>query len=40
MMFNLLKFKIKDRRGNLSVVEGDAIPFDVKECILYDVPRK
>jgi hypothetical protein len=34
MMFNLLKFKIKDRRGNLSVVE-DAIPFDVKECIIY-----
>jgi hypothetical protein len=33
MMFNLLKFQ--DRRGNLSVMEGDAIPFDVKRCIIY-----
>jgi dTDP-4-dehydrorhamnose 3,5-epimerase-like enzyme len=31
--------KIKDRRGNLSVVEGDTIPFDVKRVYyLYDVP--
>ena len=31
--------KIKDRRGNLSVVEGDTIPFDFKRVYyLYDVP--
>lgn len=32
--------KIKDRRGNLSVVEGDTIPFESKRVYyLYDVPR-
>lgn len=31
--------KIKDRRGNLSVVEGDTIPFESKRVYyLYDVP--
>lgn len=31
--------KIKDRRGNLSVIEGDTIPFDAKRVYyLYDVP--
>ena len=31
--------KIKDRRGNLSVLEGDTIPFDFKRVYyLYDVP--
>ncbi|WP_245181051.1 sugar 3,4-ketoisomerase [Flavobacterium sp. XN-5] len=31
--------KIKDRRGNLSVVEGDTIPFEFKRVYyLYDVP--
>jgi hypothetical protein len=39
MMFNLLKFQIKDRRGNLSVVEGDAILLMLKECIIYMMYR-
>lgn len=31
--------KIEDRRGNLSVVEKDCIPFDIKRVYyLYDVP--
>jgi len=31
--------KIHDIRGNLSVVEGDTIPFDIKRIYyLYDVP--
>ena len=31
--------KIKDRRGNLSVLEGNTIPFDFKRVYyLYDVP--
>jgi len=31
--------KIKDRRGNLSVIEKDCIPFDIKRVYyLYDVP--
>lgn len=31
--------KIKDRRGNLSVIEGNTIPFEVKRVYyLYDVP--
>ena len=31
--------KIKDNRGNLSVVEGDTIPFEIKRVYyLYDVP--
>ena len=31
--------KIEDRRGNLSVVEKDGIPFDIKRVYyLYDVP--
>ncbi|MGB2128288.1 MAG: sugar 3,4-ketoisomerase [Flavicella sp.] len=31
--------QIKDNRGNLSVVEGDTIPFDIKRVYyLYDVP--
>ena len=31
--------KIKDCRGNLSVLEGDTIPFDFKRVYyLYDVP--
>jgi hypothetical protein len=39
-MFNLLKFqKCLDRRGNLSVIEGDTIPFDSKRILfIYDVP--
>jgi hypothetical protein len=40
MMFNLLKFKIKDRRGNLSVVEGDAIPLMLKEYYLYEAAHE
>jgi dTDP-4-dehydrorhamnose 3,5-epimerase-like enzyme len=31
--------KIEDRRGNLSVIEHDCIPFDIKRVYyLYDVP--
>ncbi|HSD14562.1 MAG TPA: FdtA/QdtA family cupin domain-containing protein [Flavobacterium sp.] len=31
--------KIEERRGNLSVIEGDTIPFDIKRVYyLYDVP--
>ncbi len=31
--------KIKDRRGNLSVIEKDVTPFDIKRVYyLYDVP--
>lgn len=31
--------KIEDRRGNLSVVENDCIPYDIKRVYyLYDVP--
>lgn len=31
--------RIEDRRGNLSVIEGDIIPFDIKRVYyLYDVP--
>ncbi|MCK7591508.1 FdtA/QdtA family cupin domain-containing protein [Subsaxibacter sp. CAU 1640] len=31
--------KIEDRRGNLSVIEKDCVPFDVKRVYyLYDVP--
>ncbi|WP_397363424.1 sugar 3,4-ketoisomerase [Olleya sp. R77988] len=31
--------KIKDTRGNLSVIENDVIPFDIKRVYyLYDVP--
>ena len=31
--------KIEDRRGNLSVIENDCIPFDIKRVYyLYDVP--
>ncbi len=31
--------QIKDNRGNLSVVEGDTIPFEIKRVYyLYDVP--
>ncbi len=41
--FNSVKLveipKIKDVRGNLSVVEKDTIPFDIKRVYyLYDVP--
>lgn len=31
--------KIEDRRGNLSVIEGDTIPFDIKRVYyVYDIP--
>lgn len=31
--------KIEERRGNLSVIEGDTIPFEIKRVYyLYDVP--
>lgn len=31
--------KITDRRGNLSVIENDVVPFDIKRVYyLYDVP--
>lgn len=31
--------KIEDRRGNLSVIENDTVPFDIKRVYyLYDVP--
>ncbi|WP_333601251.1 sugar 3,4-ketoisomerase [Flavobacterium sp.] len=31
--------KIHDRRGNLSVIEGDVLPFEMKRVYyLYDVP--
>lgn len=31
--------KIEDRRGNLSVIEKDCVPFDIKRVYyLYDVP--
>ncbi|MEW5676002.1 FdtA/QdtA family cupin domain-containing protein [Flavobacterium enshiense] len=31
--------KIEERRGNLSVIEGNTIPFDIKRVYyLYDVP--
>jgi dTDP-4-dehydrorhamnose 3,5-epimerase-like enzyme len=31
--------KIEDRRGNLSVIEGNIVPFDIKRVYyLYDVP--
>ena len=37
---NLLSIpKIHDTRGNLSVIEGDTIPFEIKRVYyLYDVP--
>ncbi|OUR90334.1 hypothetical protein A9Q87_13660 [Flavobacteriales bacterium 34_180_T64] len=40
MEFKLIDIpKIEDRRGNLSVVEGDCVPFDIKRVYyLYDVP--
>lgn len=40
MNSNLISLpKIKDSRGNLSVIEGDAIPFVIKRVYyLYDVP--
>ncbi|TDU39516.1 WxcM-like protein [Gelidibacter sediminis] len=39
-MFKLIDIpKIEDRRGNLSVIEHDCIPFDIKRVYyLYDVP--
>lgn len=31
--------KIEDRRGNISVIEGDTIPFDIKRVYyVYDIP--
>ena len=31
--------KIEDRRGNLSVIENDTIPFDIKRVYyVYDIP--
>ena len=31
--------KIEDRRGNLAVIEGDCVPFEIKRVYyLYDVP--
>ncbi|KAF2516904.1 WxcM-like domain-containing protein [Flavobacterium salilacus subsp. salilacus] len=31
--------KIEDRRGNLSVIEGNTVPYDIKRVYyLYDVP--
>ena len=31
--------KIEDRRGNLSVIEGNCVPFDIQRVYyLYDVP--
>ena len=31
--------KIEERRGNLSVIENDTVPFDIKRVYyLYDVP--
>jgi oxalate decarboxylase/phosphoglucose isomerase-like protein (cupin superfamily) len=31
--------KIEERRGNLSVIEGDTVPFEIKRVYyLYDVP--
>lgn len=31
--------KIEERRGNLSVIEGDTLPFEIKRVYyLYDVP--
>tara|TARA_Y100000815_G_scaffold27295_1_gene22857 strand:- start:26831 stop:27238 length:408 start_codon:yes stop_codon:yes gene_type:complete len=31
--------KIEDRRGNLSVIEGDILPFEIKRVYyLYDIP--
>jgi dTDP-4-dehydrorhamnose 3,5-epimerase-like enzyme len=31
--------KIEDRRGNLSVIEGDTIPFDINRVYyVYDIP--
>lgn len=31
--------KIEDRRGNLSVIEGNTIPFDIKRVYyVYDIP--
>jgi|SRR5690606_4632331 len=40
MKFSILDIpKIEDRRGNLSVIEKDIIPFDIKRVYyLYDVP--
>lgn len=36
---NIILPKIEDRRGNLSVIENDTIPFDIKRVYyLYDVP--
>ncbi|HNQ27472.1 MAG TPA: FdtA/QdtA family cupin domain-containing protein [Aquaticitalea sp.] len=38
--YKLIKIpKIEDRRGNLSVIEKDCVPFDIKRVYyLYDVP--
>ncbi|MGG7034337.1 MAG: sugar 3,4-ketoisomerase [Flavobacterium sp.] len=40
MEFRIIELpKIEDRRGNLSVIEGATIPFDIKRVYyLYDVP--
>lgn len=40
MKFKIIDIpKIEDRRGNLSVIENDIIPFDIKRVYyLYDVP--
>lgn len=40
MRFRIIDIpKIEDRRGNLSVIEKDIIPFDIKRVYyLYDVP--
>lgn len=39
-IINLISLpKIEERRGNLSVIENDTIPFDIKRVYyLYDVP--
>jgi dTDP-4-dehydrorhamnose 3,5-epimerase-like enzyme len=40
MLIKLIEIpKIEDRRGNLSVIEKDCVPFDIKRVYyLYDVP--
>lgn len=40
MLSNIISLpKIEERRGNLSVIEKDTIPFDIKRVYyLYDVP--
>lgn len=40
MKFKIIELpKIEDRRGNLSVIEGDIIPFKIQRVYyLYDVP--